>query len=152
FRVTEEIADGETVYAAWMRRKPTVHDTAMTGGDGPRMHHVAFATHEKHNILAICDRLGALRQSDAIERGSRRHGVAPPLYHHLRAPAGHRADRCTQDCCAGRPHIPGVSWEAHNNQRRDRWGPPVVPAWYTDASFVLDLDGHPKEVVERTHD
>src|SRR5699024_11507858 len=52
FRVTEEISDGETVFAAWMRRKPTVHDTAMTGGNGPRMHHVAFATHEKHNILA----------------------------------------------------------------------------------------------------
>ena len=47
FRVTEDIEDDEgTVYAAWMRRKPTVHDTAMTGGDGPRMHHVAFATHE----------------------------------------------------------------------------------------------------------
>ncbi|MDR6168612.1 3,4-dihydroxyphenylacetate 2,3-dioxygenase [Microbacterium paludicola] len=70
FRVTEDIQDDAgTVYAAWMRRKPTVHDTAMTGGDGPRMHHVAFATHEKHNILAICDKLGALRRSDAIERG-----------------------------------------------------------------------------------
>ncbi len=46
FRVTEDIRDEEgTVYAAWMRRKPTVHDTAMTGGDGPRMHHIAFATH-----------------------------------------------------------------------------------------------------------
>ena len=57
-----------TVYAAWMRRKPTVHDTAMTGGDGPRMHHVAFATHEKHNIIQICDKMGALRISDRIER------------------------------------------------------------------------------------
>ncbi|MEO8906990.1 MAG: VOC family protein, partial [Microbacteriaceae bacterium] len=39
FRVTEDIRDDEgTVYAAWMRRKPTVHDTAMTGGDGPRLH------------------------------------------------------------------------------------------------------------------
>src|SRR5699024_3325411 len=45
FRVTEDIQDDAgTVSAAWMRRKPTVHDTAMTGGDGPRMHHVAFAT------------------------------------------------------------------------------------------------------------
>ncbi len=35
-----------------------------------------FATHEKHNILAICDKLGALRRSDAIERGPGRHGVS----------------------------------------------------------------------------
>ncbi|MFC5833747.1 VOC family protein [Nonomuraea insulae] len=77
FRVTEDIQDADgVVYAAWMRRKPTVHDTATTGGDGPRMHHVAFATHEKHNILAICDKLGALRRSDAIERGPGRHGVS----------------------------------------------------------------------------
>ena len=75
FRVTEDIQDEhQTVYAAWMRRKSTVHDTAMTGGEGPRMHHIAFATHEKHNILHICDKLGALRLSDRIERGPGRHG------------------------------------------------------------------------------
>ena len=68
------------VYAAWMRRKDTVHDTALTGGAGPRLHHVAFSTHEKHNILAICDKLGALRMSDAIERGPGRHGVSNAFY------------------------------------------------------------------------
>ncbi|MDN5705419.1 MAG: 3,4-dihydroxyphenylacetate 2,3-dioxygenase, partial [Yaniella sp.] len=25
-------------------------------------------------------------------------------------------------------------------------------SWYTDASLVLDLDGNPQDVVERTHD
>src|SRR5699024_12587976 len=53
FRVTEELSDGETVFAAWMRRKLSVHDTAMTGANGPRMHHVAVASLEKHNILAL---------------------------------------------------------------------------------------------------
>jgi catechol 2,3-dioxygenase len=76
FRVTEDIEDSDgVVYAAWMHRKGTVHDTALTGGKGPRLHHVAFATHEKHNIIAICDKLGALRMSDRIERGPGRHGV-----------------------------------------------------------------------------
>ena len=89
FRVTEDIQDeAGTSYAAWMRRKPTVHDTAMTGGDGPRMHHVAFATHEKHNIIAICDKLGALRLSDHIERGPGRHGVSNAYYLYLRDPDG----------------------------------------------------------------
>src|SRR5437879_273550 len=38
FRVSEDIEDAEgTVYAAWLFRKPTVHDIALTGGDGPRM-------------------------------------------------------------------------------------------------------------------
>ena len=150
FRITEEISDKEgTVYAAWMRRKPTVHDTAMTGGDGPRMHHVAFATHEKHNILAICDRLGALRRSDAIERGPGRHGVSNAFYLYLRDPDGHRVEIYTQDYWTGDPDNPVVSWDVHDNQRRDWWGTPVVPSWYTDASTVLDLDGNPVEIVAR---
>ena len=151
FRITEEISDKDgTVYAAWMRRKPTVHDTAMTGGDGPRMHHVAFATHEKHNILAICDKLGALRRSDAIERGPGRHGVSNAFYLYLRDPDGHRVEIYTQDYWTGDPDNPVVSWDVHDNQRRDWWGTPVVPSWYTDASTVLDLDGNPVEIVERT--
>ncbi|MEV7631516.1 3,4-dihydroxyphenylacetate 2,3-dioxygenase [Microbacterium sp. NPDC089318] len=151
FRVTEDIQDGDgTVYAAWMRRKPTVHDTAMTGGDGPRMHHVCFATHEKHNILAICDKLGALRRSDAIERGPGRHGVSNAFYLYLRDPDGHRVEVYTQDYYTGDPDNPVVTWDVHDNQRRDWWGNPVVPSWYTDASLVLDLDGNPQPVRART--
>ena len=151
YRVTEDIQDEEgTVYAAWIRRKATVHDTAMTGGDGPRMHHVAFSTHEKHNILAICDKLGALRMSDSIERGPGRHGVSNAFYLYLRDPDGHRVEIYTQDYYTGDPDNPVVTWDVHDNQRRDWWGTPVVPSWYTDASLVLDLDGNPQPVIART--
>lgn len=151
FRTTEDIEDENgVVYAAWMRRKPTVHDTAMTGGDGPRMHHIAFATHEKHNIIAICDKLGALRRSDMIERGPGRHGVSNAFYLYLRDPDGHRVEIYTQDYYTGDPDNPLVTWDVHDNQRRDWWGNPVVPSWYTEASLVLDLDGNPQPVVART--
>ncbi|ENU7734507.1 3,4-dihydroxyphenylacetate 2,3-dioxygenase [Salmonella enterica] len=151
FRVTEDIRDENgVVYAAWVRRKPTVHDTAMTGGSGPRMHHIAFSTHEKHNILAICDKLGALRKSDLIERGPGRHGVSNAFYLYLRDPDGHRVEIYTQDYYTGDPDNPVVSWDVHDNQRRDWWGNPVVPSWYTDGSVVLDLDGHPQPVTERS--
>ena len=125
FRVTEDIQDEEgTVYAAWMRRKSTVHDTAMTGGDGPRMHHVCFATHEKHNILSICDKLGAMRRSDSIERGPGRHGVSNAFYLYLRDPDGHRVEVYTQDYNTGDPDNPVITWDVHDNQRRDWWGNP----------------------------
>lgn len=151
FRTTENIKDDAGVtYASWMRRKATVHDTAMTGGDGPRMHHIAFATHEKHNILAICDKLGALRISDQIERGPGRHGVSNAFYLYLRDPDGHRVEIYTQDYYTGDPDNPVVTWDVHDNQRRDWWGTPVVPSWYTDASRVLDLDGNIQPLVART--
>lgn len=130
-------------------RKSTVHDTAMTGGDGPRMHHIAFATHEKHNILYICDKMGALRISDQIERGPGRHGVSNAFYLYLRDPDGHRVEIYTQDYYTGDPDNPTVTWDVHDNQRRDWWGTPVVPSWYTEASTVLDLDGNPVPVVKR---
>ncbi|WP_411720509.1 3,4-dihydroxyphenylacetate 2,3-dioxygenase [Mycetocola sp.] len=150
FRVTEDIKDEDGVtYAAWMRRKSTVHDTAMTGGNGPRMHHVAFSTHEKHNILYICDKLGALRKSDLIERGPGRHGVSNAFYLYLLDPDGHRVEIYTQDYYTGDPDNPVVTWDVHDNQRRDWWGNPVVPSWYTEASPVLDLDGNVQPIVIR---
>ena len=149
FRVTEDIQDDQgTTYAAWLRRKPTVHDTALTGGAGPRLHHVAFATHEQHNIIAICDKLGALRMSDRIERGPGRHGVSNAFYLYLRDPDGHRVEIYTQDYYTGDPDNPVVTWDVHDNQRRDWWGNPVVPSWYAEASPVLDLDGTPQPIVE----
>lgn len=150
FRVTEDIQDEDGVtYAAWMRRKSTVHDTAMTGGNGPRMHHIAFSTHEKHNILYICDKLGALRKSDLIERGPGRHGVSNAFYLYLLDPDGHRVEIYTQDYYTGDPDNPVVTWDVHDNQRRDWWGNPVVPSWYTEASPVLDLDGNVQPIVIR---
>ena len=71
---------------------------------------------------------------------------------YLRDPDGHRVEIYTQDYYTGDPDNPVVTWDVHDNQRRDWWGTPVVPSWYTDASLVLDLDGNPKEVVARTDD
>ena len=65
FGLSETIEDGDTLYAAWMFRKQTVHDVAFTGGDGPRLHHLGFFAHESHQVLRICDILGSLARSRA---------------------------------------------------------------------------------------
>ena len=151
FKVSEDIEDDQqTVFAAWMYRKATVHDIALTGGDGPRMHHIAFSTHERSQILHLCDHLGALRESDKIERGPGRHGVSNAFYLYLLDPDGHRIEIYTHDYYTGDPDNPVVKWDVHDNQRRDWWGTPVVPSWYANASTVLDLDGTPRELRERT--
>ena len=152
FKVSEDIRDEEgTTYAAWMHRKQTVHDTALTGGDGPRLHHIAFATHEKHNIIAHLRQARARCASRTqIERGPGRHGVSNAFYLYILDPDGHRIEIYTQDYYTGDPDNPTVTWDVHDNQRRDWWGNPVVPSWYSEASTVLDLDGNPRELVRRT--
>jgi catechol 2,3-dioxygenase len=151
FKVSEDIEDAEkAVYAAWMYRKATVHDVALTGGAGPRLHHIAFATHERSQILHLCDHLGALRESDKIERGPGRHGVSNAFYLYLLDPDGHRIEIYTHDYYTGDPDNPVITWDVHDNQRRDWWGTPVVPSWYANASIVLDLDGLTRETQKPT--
>jgi 3,4-dihydroxyphenylacetate 2,3-dioxygenase len=144
FGVSETIEDDqENVYAAWMYRKQTVHDIALTSGDGPRLHHVAFATAERHQILHTCDVLGALHKERHIERGPGRHGVSNAFYLYLRDPDGHRVEIYTSDYYTGDPDNPTVRWSVDDNRRRSFWGHHVVPSWYTEGSAVLDLDGKP---------
>ena len=150
FRVSEDIRDAQgTVYSAWFFRKPSVHDIALTGGDGPRFHHFAFYTHERTLVLNICDRLGALRQANRIERGPGRHGVSNAFYLYLRDPDGHRVEIYSQDYYTGDPDNPVISWDVHDNQRRDWWGNPVVASWYSEGSTVLDLNGKPQPLLKR---
>ena len=144
FGLSETIEDENTLYAAWMFRKQTVHDVAFTGGAGPRLHHVAFFTHESHQVLRICDILGSLHAEAQIERGPGRHGVSNAFYVYLRDPDGHRIEIYTSDYFTGDPGHPVLRWSVRDPRRRDFWGHPVVESWYTEASVVLDLDGCPR--------
>ncbi len=149
FGLSETIEDETTLYAAWMFRKPTVHDVALTGGAGPRLHHLAFFVHESHQILRTCDILGSLHAEAQIERGPGRHGVSNAFYVYLRDPDGHRIELYTSDYYTGDPGHPVLRWSVRDPRRRDFWGHPVVESWYSEASAVLDLDGRPRPVIQQ---
>jgi catechol 2,3-dioxygenase len=148
FGLSETIEDAQTLYAAWMYRKQTVHDVAFTGGAGPRLHHLGFFAHESHHVLRICDILGSLREEGHIERGPGRHGVSNAFYVYLRDPDGHRLEVYTSDYYTGDPGHPVLRWDVSDPRRRDFWGHAVIPSWYTEASTVLDLDGTPRPLTE----
>jgi 3,4-dihydroxyphenylacetate 2,3-dioxygenase len=148
FGLSETIEDGQTLYAAWMYRKQTVHDMAFTGGTGPRLHHLGFFAHEPHAVLRICDIIGSLHLEECIERGPGRHGVSNAFYVYLRDPAGHRLEVYTSDYYTGDPDHPVLRWSVLDPRRRDFWGSAVIPSWYAEASPVLDLDGNLRPVAE----
>jgi 3,4-dihydroxyphenylacetate 2,3-dioxygenase len=151
FGLSETIEDSQVLYAAWMFRKQTVHDMAFTGGDGPRLHHLGFFAHESHQVLRICDILGSLGLQSHIERGPGRHGVSNAFYVYLRDPDGHRLEIYTSDYFTGDPDHPVLRWSVRDPRRRDFWGHPVIPSWYTEATPVLDLDGRPRPVLPEKH-
>ncbi len=148
FGLSETIEDGQTLYAAWMYRKQTVHDVAFTGGAGPRLHHLGFFAHEPHSVLRMCDILGSLSRQSCIERGPGRHGVSNAFYVYLRDPDGHRLEIYTSDYYTGDPDHPVLRWSVRDPRRRDFWGNAVIPSWYSEASAVLDLDGEVRPVAD----
>jgi 3,4-dihydroxyphenylacetate 2,3-dioxygenase len=149
FGLSETIEDEVQMYAVWMFRKQTVHDVAFTGGDGPRLHHLGFATHESHHVLSTCDLFGSTGQQSHIERGPGRHGVSNAFYVYLRDPDGHRLEIYTSDYFTGDPDHPTYRWSVHDDRRRDFWGNAVIPSWYAEATTVLDLDGRPQPLTDQ---
>ena len=158
FRATEYIStDGgdEKLTGAWLRRKPTVHDVALTAGTGPRLHHFAMWLAEPASVLRVCDQLAAGGHVHAIERGPGRHGVSNAFFVYLRDPDGHRIELYTCDYYTGDPDHPPLRWSVTDPRCRSFWGTRAPDSWYDESSLLLDLDGRlmataPANVDERT--
>lgn len=150
FRCTEYIStDGadERIAGAWLRRKPTVHDVALTTGRGPRLHHLGLWVADAAGVLRTCDQLAAAGHAAAIERGPGRHGVSNAFFVYLRDPDGHRIELYTCDYYTGDPDLPPLRWSASDPTCRSFWGTRAPDSWYEESSLVLGLDGAPVETV-----
>jgi catechol 2,3-dioxygenase len=135
--------------AAWLYRKQTVHDVALTSGRGPRLHHLAYTTANAGMILHLCDRLAAGGWVDSIERGPGRHGVSNAFYLYLRDPDGHRIELYEGDYYTGDPDHEPIRWSASDPRRRSLWGHHVSDRWYEEGTLVARLDSAgPMELAE----
>lgn len=147
FRCSEYIAtDDEHVTGAWLLRKPSVHDVALTAGRGPRLHHFAFWVGEPAGILRACDQLAAAGHVGAIERGPGRHGVSNAFFVYLRDPDGHRIELYSCDYYTGDPDLTPIRWSADDPRCRSFWGTRAPDSWYEQSSPVLGADGAPLEL------
>ncbi len=125
FRCSEYIStDGEDerMTGAWLLRKPTVHDVALTAGTGPRLHHFAYWIAEPAGVLRACDQLAGGHHSDAIERGPGRHGVSNAFFVYLRDPDGHRIELYSCDYYTGDPDHKPIRWSVNDPRCRSFWG------------------------------
>jgi catechol 2,3-dioxygenase len=151
FRCSEYIStDGEheRITGAWLLRKPSVHDVALTAGAGPRLHHAAFWIGEPAGVLRACDQLAAAGHSDAIERGPGRHGVSNAFFVYVRDPDGHRIELYSCDYYTGDPDHRPLRWSVDDPRCRSFWGTAAPDSWYDESSLVLGADGVPVAVQE----
>jgi catechol 2,3-dioxygenase len=136
----------ERITGAWMLRKPSVHDVALTAGSGPRLHHAAFWIGEPAGVLRACDQLAAAGHSAAIERGPGRHGVSNAFFVYVRDPDGHRIELYSCDYFTGDPDHKPLRWSVNDPRCRSFWGTRAPDSWYDESSTILGADGAPVSI------
>ena len=155
FRCSEYISTDtapERITGAWLLRKPTVHDVALTAGTGPRLHHFAYWIAEPAGVLRACDQLAASYMSDVIERGPGRHGVSNAFFVYLRDPDGHRIELYSCDYYTGDPDHKPLRWSVNDPRCRSFWGARAPDRWYDESSLLLGPDGRPQPTEAATVD
>lgn len=143
---TSTDGDDERLWAAWMFRKPDVHDVALMNGRGPRLHHTGWWVSDPTSVLRTCDRLAAMGRAGAIERGPGRHGLSNAFFLYLRDPDGHRVELYTSDYYTGDPDLEPLRWSVNDPMRGTFWGHAAPTSWFEESSVVAGYDGDTVEV------
>ncbi|SFE82478.1 3,4-dihydroxyphenylacetate 2,3-dioxygenase [Alteribacillus iranensis] len=135
YTATEE----ERIWAAWLHRKPSVHDVAFMNTPGPRLHHVGFWLKDPLSLIDACDVLAAMGRGKAIERGPGRHGLSNAFFLYLRDPDGHRIELYNGDYFTGDTDFEPIRWALDDPMRQTFWGHEAPDSWFEEASEVLDI-------------
>ncbi|KGX91448.1 3,4-dihydroxyphenylacetate 2,3-dioxygenase [Pontibacillus marinus] len=142
-------AEDDQIWAAWLHRKPSVHDVAFMNGNGPRLHHIGFWLGEPMSLIHTCDVLASMGYTASIERGPGRHGLSNAFFLYLRDPDGHRIELYNGDYLTSDPDFEPIRWDINDKRRQTFWGHEAPDCWFNEASHVLDIDsGKPLEIRE----
>lgn len=142
FRLSEYIADGDTLVGAFMYRKGSLQDLVFLPGVGPRLHHFAYTVPESHNLFTACDLAGNRGWGPALERGPGRHGPGGILFVYFRDPDGHRVELFTNHYQTIDIEIEPVRWEGKALNTSIRWGLPALRKWYFEATRFEGIVPH----------
>ncbi|RSL33121.1 3,4-dihydroxyphenylacetate 2,3-dioxygenase [Salibacterium salarium] len=138
----------EKIWAAWLHRKPSVHDVAFMNGPGPRLHHVGFWLKDPMSLIDGCDVLASMGYGPNIERGPGRHGLSNAFFLYLRDPDGHRIELYNGDYLTSDPDFKPIRWDLNDPMRQTFWGHEAPDSWFEEASEVLDVHSGKKQSLE----
>lgn len=133
------VGEKDRIWAAWLHRKPSVHDVAFMNGVGPRLHHFGFWLKDPMSVIDACDYLAAKGLAPNIERGPGRHGLSNAFFLYLRDPDGHRIELYNGDYLTSDPDFKPIKWDLNDPLRQTFWGHEAPDSWFDEASEVLDV-------------
>jgi catechol 2,3-dioxygenase len=140
FRCSEYTATEEDdIWAAWLFRKPSVHDQAFMNGVGPRLHHVGFWLSDPMSIIHTCDVMAASGYAANIERGPGRHGLSNAFFLYIRDPDGNRIELYNGDYLTCDPDFKPIRWDLNDPRRQTFWGHEAPDSWFNEATPFIDF-------------
>jgi catechol 2,3-dioxygenase len=133
-RVTEQIVlnDG-TISAQWLHFAQKSYDLVYTNdwtGANGRLHHIAFATDTRDDVLRAADI--CLDKQVFIETGPHKHAIQQTFFLYVYEPGGNRIELCNP--CARlilAPDWQPVSWSEAERARGQAWGLATIPSFHT---------------------
>jgi len=133
-RVTEQIVlDDGSISAQWLHFAQKSYDLVYTNdwtGSHRRLHHIAFATDTREDILRAADI--CLDRGVFIETGPHKHAIQQTFFLYVYEPGGNRIELCNP--CARlffAPDWAPVSWTEAERAKGQAWGLATIPSFHT---------------------
>ena len=133
-RVTEQIVlDDGTISAQWLHFAQKSYDLVYTNdwtGANGRLHHIAFATDTREDILRAADI--CLDRGVFIETGPHKHAIQQTFFLYVYEPGGNRIELCNP--CARLIFAPDwapISWSEAERAKGQAWGLATIGSFHT---------------------
>jgi catechol 2,3-dioxygenase len=133
-RVSEQIVlpDGK-IAAAWFTFTDKNYDLVYTSDwtqEKGRLHHIAFATDTREDILRSCDVF--LENKIFIETGPHKHAIQQTFFLYVYEPGGNRIELCNSGArLLLSPDAPTVSWTLEERKKGQAWGLKTIESFHT---------------------
>ncbi|MFC9843528.1 catechol 2,3-dioxygenase [Streptomyces sp. NPDC060223] len=140
-RPTEQIRlDDGRIAAKWLtftdKSYDVVHTEDWTGSRG-RLHHIAFATDTREDILRAADL--AIDTGVFIETGPHKHAIQQTFFLYVYEPGGNRIELCnplTRLVLA--PDWPLITWTKEERAKGQAWGLETIESFHTHGTPPVD--------------
>jgi catechol 2,3-dioxygenase len=139
-RPTEQIRlDTGRIAARWQTFTQKSYDLVYTEdwtGSTGRLHHLAFATDTREDILRAADL--ALDTGVFIETGPHKHAIQQTFFLYVYEPGGNRIELCnplTRLVLA--PDWPLITWTEHERKKGQAWGLKTIESFHTHGTPLV---------------
>jgi catechol 2,3-dioxygenase len=140
-RVTEQIRlDDGTISAQWLHFAQKSYDLVYTNdwtGDSGRLHHIAFATDTREDVLKAADI--CLDKRVFIETGPHKHAIQQTFFLYVYEPGGNRIELCNP--CARLIFAPDwepITWSEAERAKGQAWGLATIRSFHTHGTPPVD--------------